>query len=414
MSYLKLTDPGKDMDVKYRHASVTGPASVLAVTRDTAFLRAARLEMPLFNLRKQGIIDDYFITDPSLFDVPDDFAFDVVWLQRVNDPRLIEHLGTRIHNHFLYDLDDFLIGRALYRPDELMNKEAVLEAVKNCRVLVVTSKRLAKLLQKFLAVDIQSKIVVCPNAFEFPNQIRTPRPPQGVILTSTEPIALTESRDSVFRAVDAFSERHELPVYYFGPTDHATIGGLGRLVPCGFMPYWHYHAILAAFPPMIGIAALETKADRDTLDFISGKSDVKMMEFGGFGHPSVYSKAPPYIDTDLEVGIVVENSTEAWSAALEAIYGELWKRLASDQKQVMVLRNMDKVAADCWDKAVKEARLPHPMTGKEIKYSSGKIHFFLNAAKHMVLSQDFYFKRKVAEQIPAPVRRLLRKLFLQT
>ena len=89
---------------------------VLCVTSDRAFLRGMRLEMPLLNLKKQGLIDNYFITNHTLFDVPEDFCFDVVWLQRVSDPRLINHLATKIDNNYLYDLDDFLIGSPSYIP----------------------------------------------------------------------------------------------------------------------------------------------------------------------------------------------------------------------------------------------------------------------------------------------------------
>ena len=96
----------------------------------------------LFNLKKQGLIEDYFITDPSLFDVPDDFVFDVVWLQRCNDPKLRDLLEAKIGNNFMYDLDDLLIGGAAYREDRLSHKEVIHDLVKQCRVLVVTSLRL--------------------------------------------------------------------------------------------------------------------------------------------------------------------------------------------------------------------------------------------------------------------------------
>ncbi len=52
-----------------------------------------------------------------------------------------------------------------------------------------------------------------------------------------------------------------------------------------------YHSALAGPPALLGIAPLETEGDPDTVEFVSGKSDVKMAEYGGFGHPAVYSAA---------------------------------------------------------------------------------------------------------------------------
>ncbi|OGM17674.1 hypothetical protein A2V61_04190, partial [Candidatus Woesebacteria bacterium RBG_19FT_COMBO_47_8] len=294
---------------------------MLAITRDAFILRDVRLRMPLLNLKKQGLIEDFFITNPTLFDVPQDALFDVIWLQRVDDAGLIAHLGERLGHHYLYDLDDLLLGRAAYRGLDLVNQEGVLEAVRRARLLTVTSNRLVSLLEKYTQAPLAQKSLVCPNACEFPQAIRKPAKPGGMILAFSESFPLTNSYDPVMGAVAEFSERRGLPVYYFGKETEKVRARFRRLTSLGLVPYWHYHALLAALPPMIGLAPLETKADPETLDFISGKSDIKMLEFGGHGHPGVYSNAPPYVDTDLQAGVVVDNTFAAWREGLDAVYG---------------------------------------------------------------------------------------------
>ena len=243
---------------------------VVCVTSDRAFLRGMRLEMPLLNLKKQGLIDDYFITNHTLFDVPEDFCFDVVWLQRVSDPRLINHLAQRIDNNYLYDLDDFLIGSPSYiPPSDMLHKEVIQQALQNCRILAVTSARLLKLLQAVISTPISEKTVICPNAYEFSSEIRSPTISKGIILTQSDRLALTTSREPVLTAVADFSNKHELPVYCFGTPIRDQRLGTERLISFGNVSFWHYHQILAALPPMIGIAPLETNADQDTLDFIN-------------------------------------------------------------------------------------------------------------------------------------------------
>ena len=97
---------------------------ILVITEDNGFLRGLRVDMPLINLKKRGLIDGYYVTDPTLFDVPDEYFFDVVWLQRVRNSKLIAHLGQVIDNNYLYDLDDFMIGMPSYIPCLLYTSDA--------------------------------------------------------------------------------------------------------------------------------------------------------------------------------------------------------------------------------------------------------------------------------------------------
>lgn len=389
----------------------TSKPSILAITKDSFILRNIRLTMPLLNLKMQGLIQDYFITNPLLFDVPDDFIFDTVWLQKMDDPDLLQHLTKKINNHYLYDLDDLLIGHCSYRGSDLVKKEWVVESIRQCRVLTVSSYRLLHSLEKYTGVPLQEKCVICPNAGEFPAQIRVPVKPVGIILTSSDALALTSSFDSVMDALADFSDRHNLPIYYFGKPDSRIKTRFLRMINMGLVPYWHYHALLAALPPMIGVSPLETMADQDTLDFISCKSDIKMIDFGGFGHPSVYSDAPPYLDTDLKVGIVTSNTTQAWRAGLEAVYGDRWHKLAAEQIQVRELRNMNRIAAEFWYKAIMRARLPRRLTGKEIKFSTCGARFFIHAFRHLVYCQDYVFKKRLQAKIPNALLKIVKRFY---
>ena len=389
----------------------SGPR-VLAITRDRAFLRALRLEMPLFNLKKQKLVDDYFITDPSLFDVPDSFTFDVVWLQRCNDPKLLDLLDKKIGCDFIYDLDDLLIGRADYREDSLTHKDVILTSIKRCKVLTVSSMRLGRLLEAYTGAALAHKIVVCPNALEFPPGSKTPMRPSGLIVTSSESLALSESLSEVFNGVADFVKRQDLPVYYFGPRNDFIHTTFPKSASFGLITFWHYHAILASLPPMIGLAPLETQGDQSTLDFVSGKSDIKMVDFGGSGHPSVYSKAAPYVDTDLKAGLTVENRAQDWRYALEEIHSDLWRNLDAEQREIVRLRDMDRIASGSWLGALNRAKLPERLSGRDIRFSSCSVSFFTAAAKHMVFSQDHIFLKRLQERMPPLTMRALRKFIL--
>ena len=203
--------------------------------------------MPLLNMKRQGLIDGYFITNPTLFDVPDQFAFDVVWIQRGATSRLIEHLERKIHSRYLLDLDDFLIGKPSYTGTELPDKDVLVNSIQRCSVLTVSSARLARIIQRHIQIPIIPKVVTCPNGFEFPALRRAPAQPKGIILASSDHLGLTESKEPVMRAVADFAKRRRLPFYYFGDQkDAMTAWFKKRCLP--------WEGILFSLPCALGVS----------------------------------------------------------------------------------------------------------------------------------------------------------------
>ena len=346
------------------------PPRILAITPDNFVLKEIRLRMPLLNLQKQGLIRGFFIADEFLSEVPDDALFDAVWLQRVENRELTGLLKDRLGGCFLYDIDDLLIGNASYlRVPPSRDPQGVILALEACKAVSVTSHRLTALLERYSGLSLSSKAVVCPNGFEFPRMARHPERPAALLWTSQDHAALVHSRDGIFDALVKFSGKHKLPVFHFGYIDEKLLARLARPVNLGTTPYWHHKALLASLPCSIGVAPLETSASPADLDFINSKSDIKMVEYGGLGHPAVYSNAPPYADTGLKTGLLADNDTVSWLATLEHLYGEGWKRSAEEQEQVMALRNMDRLAAENWMEAINRVRLEQPVKAGELKTS---------------------------------------------
>lgn len=81
---------------------------VLAITFDDFALRQVRLEMPLFNLKMHGLIEDYLISNHPFENVPDNYQFDTVWLQRAIHPKIVSMLEDLLENNYLCDMDDLL------------------------------------------------------------------------------------------------------------------------------------------------------------------------------------------------------------------------------------------------------------------------------------------------------------------
>jgi hypothetical protein len=353
----------------------------------SSYVAAWRIHGPLEAMRRQGLIADFAVTDAGLRGIPRGKSFDVIWLQRGVEPGLTRLLADRFQGEFLLDIDDHL----LCRPDYLGEHEfpppgPVVDALRSCRVLTTTSPRLRRLLEDRSGVRLSPKAVVCPNSTELASvPIREPRPPDTVLLTQGQRLALVESAVEVLGAVGDFCARHALPLFYFGPPvprlSPLAEGLLRNVVTAGEMRLAAYHEVLAWLPAMLAIAPLETAGDAQTVEFVAGKSDVKMVEYGGHGHFGVYSDAPPYADSDLQCGCLAENTYEAWSAALEQGLAEGWRRSAAEQAGVVSRRDVDSVARSCWYPAVQAARLERTVAGRDVARALDRIRATWSGAR---------------------------------
>jgi hypothetical protein len=280
-----------------------------------------------------------------------------------------------------------------------------------CRVLTVTSPRLGALLERYIGLPLADRLAVCPNGAEFPAAGRAPEPPRGLIFTSSDALALTTAAGEFVDAVAAFTRRHRLPVYCCGQPLARLSAAWPTMIYLGLVPYWHYHALLATLPPMLGVAPLETAADPETLDFINGKSDIKLAEFAGHGHPGVYSLAPPYADTDLAAGRLVANRRDAWEEGLEFMLREGWRRLADEQAAVKEKRHMDRLARECWLPALTRVRLPAPLSGRDLKAGLGRLRRAANTLRHILYTQDSHTMKRVQARLPAWLLKLARRWY---
>ena len=346
---------------------------VLAIAEDLrGLVTACRVHAPLLTLKRLGIVSEFLVTDSTLTGLPAEFAFDVLWVQRAPHPRLARRIAGRFAGAYAHDMDDLLITEPSYvHAGEFPERESLIALADQAAVFTAPSSRLIRLVEQHGGLSFGAKAMVCPNALEFPLQPpRAPERPQGLVFTQSHRLALTESCEAVLGAVREFAAEMKLPLYYFGPPPDVLGRGVGALlgpvVSCGYLDFWRYHTVLAALPPMIGVAPLETVGDHDTLRFVAGKSDVKIVEYAGFGHPGVYSRAAPYEDTDLHAGELTENTQDAWKEALGTILEDGWRRLEDEQRATVRARSMERVAIEAWAPALEAARLPERRVAAEL------------------------------------------------
>jgi hypothetical protein len=339
---------------------------VLAVTQDRAFLREVRVVLPLCALESLGLVSGFSILDPVTGELSGREgleAFDAILVQREAPPRLAEALA-RSGLPFAYDLDDLLLNSASYRREQPDNcaREFVTLAARACHRLLVPHRRLPAALKRHLGLDLDAKTVLAPNLCPLDRPVSRPASaPRCLVWTTSDLPALAASRQAVLRAVREFSRARNMAVRLVGRFDRDVLQALPGAVFHGPMDYWRHKFFLLNLPPAIALAPLETRADPETQEFVDCKSDVKMAEYGGLGLAGIYSRAAPYLDTDLKAGLLAENTAEAWREALEQAAAAHPRRWAEQSLAIVRARSALKATPSSWGLALAECRLDRPL-----------------------------------------------------
>lgn len=344
----------------------SGLGRILAISPSYGALRELRVSNPLRALQRQGLIEGVSLAGIFCEELRHDKNFyDAILIQRAV-PELVYETLHNLCLPFALDCDDNILARAAYRNDR--PETAILPGLRYCSVLTAPNPRLVRKLERYSGMCLTGKAFIVPNGLPFPgNACRSASAsPSQILWIQSDIAALGSSRESVIRAVDDFSQRYELPIVLIGPTvlkqpqfKHQTV--------MGEIDFTANLQLLQFGPSSIGVAPLETDADEETLDFVAGKSDLKMLLFAGYGHAGVYSSAPPYSDSPFESELaVVDNTYEGWVDALEYQYREGWRKVGGVSERMQSERHIDVVARESWLPALRACRLSKPVRGADL------------------------------------------------
>jgi glycosyltransferase involved in cell wall biosynthesis len=185
----------------------------------------------------------------------------------------------------------------------------------------------------------------------------TPRvaKPAGQIRIGYPTTRRTNVTDLLVPAIQGALTRHGSRVRFefVGWAPDALIGVPGVDVHPNVADYDRYLAFKLSRGWDIGIAPLRGEP------FETYKTNVKYREYGGCGIAGIYSRVPPYVDyvTDGENGLLVDNTVDAWSSALDRLIADdaLRARIAASARQD-VEANLDQRTSAAQLKAFLERR----------------------------------------------------------
>ncbi len=336
---------------------------VLGIVPGVSALLDLRLGNPLRGLQRQGYIEGFSVTAPPFDSLKHDITlYDAVAVQRTM-PEAIYMALVNSSVRFLLDVDDNLLAGAAFRNG---GAEPLLVTGLRCAdALTTPNPRLVKLLEKYSGMPLAHKAFITPNALPYPADLRASSQPTQIIWIQSDIAALTASRESVLRSVEEFSKRHQLPIVLIGRNVLERPQFTHQMV-MGEIDFTANLQFLEFAETSIGVAPLETNSDQETLDFIAGKSDLKILLFNGYGHPGVFSDSPPYGESALRCHArVIANTYADWTDALDYQYREGWRTVSEHSRTIREERHMDRVCRESWIPALESVRLTKPIRGKD-------------------------------------------------
>ncbi|MCW5981533.1 MAG: glycosyltransferase family 4 protein [Bryobacteraceae bacterium] len=356
-----------------RRAGSRGKAApvgkVLALSRDTGAIAELRMNNPLRALHRQRLIDGFFASDAAGERLArDNSLYEAILIQRTV-PESVWLAFANLELPYLLDVDDNLLACASYRKnDPEPSQPWLFTGLRYATAVTTPNPRLVRLLEKYSHLPLAGRAYLAPNALPYGSSqsIASPSQPAQILWIQSDIAALSNSRDAVIRAVEDFSRKYNLPVVLIGK-NVLERPRFTHQVAMGEIDFNSNLQLLGNTATSIGVAPLETDADPETIDFVSGKSDLKILLFSGFGHPGVFSHSPPYSDSPFHDCVtLVGNTYQEWIEALELQYREGWKSVAASARRIQDERNIDRVARESWAPAIEACVLPRPIRGADV------------------------------------------------
>jgi glycosyltransferase involved in cell wall biosynthesis/2-polyprenyl-3-methyl-5-hydroxy-6-metoxy-1,4-benzoquinol methylase len=387
--YVLLAKPVVDVESAIRVNSVisneSGAKLVCFVTAYSSLVEL-RLRLPLERWASQNSGCIKFV---SIFeDITKDIEWGDIFIFQRDAGEYVFSLIKFLKSNgkkIVFEIDDLLINLPSFlshHADALLeNKEYLIESLKLSDVVTVTTSRLAK------EISIYNKNIHCiPSGSEgLPSLVakhyKVPSEEVTLIVASSDKVLI----DFIIPALKLIQEKFSIQIIAIGPPGEYLENANLNIKKIKNMSYFDFKKFIASLDNGIGLIPLD-----DSL-FSSCKSPIKYFDYSVAGIPSICSNVPPYIDYVINEknGVLVENTTESWFAAIESLVLSHSMRTEIAESSINYVRNSYgwEAAAEAWQKVISSL-----MQDISLKKRETKVFSFTLMSKNKL----FWITRKLA------------------
>lgn len=297
------------------------------------------------------------VADEGAFDLVSR-NFDVLVFCKHSSPvsiklaRRAREMGKRV----IYDIDDFLPAFPAYSGGTNLNRklDGIRAHIEAASVVTTATEFLKEQIDRYFGI----KSVLVPNGFNVERhyKYKTDVEEARIIFTNADLIKVNQFKDGFFRSMNRVLNANPETTFDIISDPNDELGRFVRGNKLGNMAWFDHKKELASRGYNIGVVPLGGYDDSDALLFNSCKSPIKYLEYGGLKIAGVYSKSPIYeqVVTNMETGILIENSEDDWFAALELLIHDkkTRSRIADNAFEDIKAKHHVSTSAKVWEEVL--------------------------------------------------------------
>ena len=283
------------------------------------FSASIRLAPFLDCLYFDGAIEGYCVVDRDLSPVgPHRFTdFTHVVAQRNPSSNQFRWLQAA-KVPFCYDIDDLVteLPARAHKRDET-TRTRIAWCLDNAAAVTTPGGRLPAALEASTGIVFAARHVPLPNGL-WPQAVdpaRWQQPARTLVWVSSDIPLIAMEAPRFAETVAAVAKDLSLTPLLIGRFAPETLALFSQARHIPRLDYADYRHLLGVIASPMAIAPLPIAAGRHQ-PFIDAKSDIKIVDFQGHGVPAIYSRAAPYVGSDLAPPMLIDNDPDVWAEQL--------------------------------------------------------------------------------------------------
>lgn len=313
----------------------------------------ARLLEPFEYLRDLGLIKLDVIDEKALN--LHEHPFDILVFSKHTSAVSLElsEKARSIGKTVIYDIDDFLPAFPSYSGGQMI-KERIASIRKHTEIASIVTTATSFLKEKideFFQITSQ----LAPNGINVERHAKYLKPKKGnlkIVFTNADLIKIDNFKNDFFKLMNSFLRNNTSVEFDIITDPNDEMNNFLRFNNLGNVSWFEHKRLLAENAYDLAITPLGGTEDFESLLFNSCKSPIKYLEYGALYIPGIYSKTPIYenVITNNETGILVANTPEEWSDALQRLIADsqLRRQIAKNAFDDIMANHHVKNSAGKW------------------------------------------------------------------